>query len=88
MVYDAMQSYTSGRSMRTNIDIDDALIAEAMAATGHSTKKGVVEEALRQIVAERRAREALQDLRGIGWDGDREAMRRQWAFEPASRDGR
>ena len=74
--------------MRTNIDIDDSLIAEAMAVTGHSTKKGVVEEALRQIVAERRAREALQELRGIGWDGDVEAMRKQWEFEPPSLDGK
>lgn len=73
--------------MRTNIDIDDVLIEEAMAVTGHSTKKGVVEEALRQIVAERRAREALRDLRGIGWEGDRAAMGRQWTFEPPSRDG-
>jgi Arc/MetJ family transcription regulator len=36
--------------VRTNIDIDDALIAEAMAATGLSTKKAVVEEALRRLI--------------------------------------
>lgn len=68
--------------MRTNIEIDDELMAEAMALTGHSTKKGVVEEALRQIVAEQRARRALKDLRGIGWEGDLEAMRKQWEFDP------
>jgi len=32
--------------MRTNIDIDDVLMAEAQAACGHATKKQTVEEAL------------------------------------------
>lgn len=31
--------------MRTNIVIDDTLMAEAMQVTGISTKRGVVEEA-------------------------------------------
>lgn len=62
--------------MRTNIDIDDDLLLEAMAATGLSTKKATVEEALRQIVASRRRRDALRSLEGVGWDGDLDAMRR------------
>ena len=33
--------------MRTNIVIDDALLAEALLCTGLSTKKAVIEEALR-----------------------------------------
>ncbi len=37
--------------MRTNIVIDDDLMAEAMKATGLKTKKAVVEEALRRLVA-------------------------------------
>ena len=31
--------------MRTNIEIDDELLSEAMAATGLATKKATVEEA-------------------------------------------
>lgn len=61
--------------MRTNIDIDDELLQEAMAATGLTTKKATVEEALRLVVSHKRRREALRSTAGIGWDGDLEAMR-------------
>ena len=62
--------------MRTNIDIDDELMAEAMRATGLRTKKATVEEALRRVLADRDARQAIRELRGLGWDGDLDAMRR------------
>ncbi|MBS0643003.1 MAG: type II toxin-antitoxin system VapB family antitoxin [Acetobacteraceae bacterium] len=61
--------------MRTNIDIDDDLLAEAMAATGLPTKKATVEEALRLLVVRHRRRSALAGLAGIGWEGDLDAMR-------------
>lgn len=61
--------------MRTNIDIDDHLMAEAMAATGLATKKAIVEEALRQLVRRRQRQDALSDMAGLGWDGDLDAMR-------------
>jgi Arc/MetJ family transcription regulator len=66
--------------MRTNIDIDDALLAEAMAATGLATKKATVEEALRRLVLTKSRRDALESIRGIGWPGDLDAMRegRAW----------
>ena len=62
--------------MRTNIEIDDELLSEAMAATGLATKKATVEEALRLVVSQKRRREALRSTAGIGWDGDLETMRR------------
>jgi Arc/MetJ family transcription regulator len=62
--------------MRTNIDIDDELMAEAMKATGKKTKKATVEEALREIVRLSRQRQALKDLEGLGWEGDLDEMRR------------
>ena len=62
--------------MRTNIEIDDDLLDEAMAATGLATKKATVEEALRQVVAQRRKRQAIEASAGIGWEGDLDAMRR------------
>jgi Arc/MetJ family transcription regulator len=60
--------------MRTNIEIDDVLMAEAMQASGLSTKRGTVEEALRRMVAIWRQHEIMQ-LEGIGWEGDLDDMR-------------
>jgi Arc/MetJ family transcription regulator len=57
--------------MRTTIDIDDDLLAAAMAATGLPTKGATVEEALRCLVRLHGQIEALDDLAGIGWDDDR-----------------
>jgi Arc/MetJ family transcription regulator len=37
--------------MRTNIDIDDDLMREAMRATGTTTKKAAVEASLRKLIA-------------------------------------
>ena len=64
--------------MRTNIDIDDALLAEAMVAAGKSTKKATVEEALRRLIQLERQRQAFDSLRGIGWEGDLEEIRSRW----------
>ena len=61
--------------MRTNIDIDDGLIAAAMAATGLPTKKATVEEALRRLVQRHRQKQAIADMAGLGWEGDLDAMR-------------
>ena len=66
---------------RTNIEIDDELLAQAMEATGATTKKATVEEALRQVVKKHEARKAIVDLRGIGWEGDLDEMRRDRNFD-------
>ena len=62
--------------MRTNIDIDDRLIADVMKASGAKTKKEAVDSALRhylQILGQRR----ILDYKGkLKWEGDLEAMRR------------
>jgi Arc/MetJ family transcription regulator len=62
--------------MRTRIDIDEKLLAEAMDATGLTTKKAVIEEALRGIVRQHRRRQALRDMVGVGWEGDLDTMRK------------
>ena len=62
--------------MRTNIEIDEALLREAMAVTGLLTKKATVEEALTQLVMQSRRRAAIENTAGIGWEGDLDAMRR------------
>lgn len=61
--------------MRTNIDIDDDLLAQAMRASGLSTKRATVEEALRQLVSSHERREALNSSAGIDWEGDLDEMR-------------
>jgi Arc/MetJ family transcription regulator len=54
--------------MRTNIDIDDQLMAHAMEASGFKTKKDAVEEGLR-LLARRKTYEGLRALRGqLVWD--------------------
>lgn len=53
---------------RTNIDIDDDLMANAMAALGQTTKKGTVEAALRLATRRERLKQAIKNLAGIGWD--------------------
>ena len=60
--------------VRTNIELDDELVAEAMAATGLPTKRATVEEALRVLLQHRR-KTALANLAGLGWEGDLDAMR-------------
>jgi Arc/MetJ family transcription regulator len=67
--------------MRTNIEIDDALIARAMKASGLSTKRAAVEEGLRLLVRVREQAEALKSLQGLGWEGDFDEMRRGWGPE-------
>jgi len=61
--------------MRTNIEIDDDLMAQAMRLTGLPTKRAVVEEGLRLIVRLRKQAQALKALKGLGWEGDLDEMR-------------
>ncbi|WP_274629985.1 type II toxin-antitoxin system VapB family antitoxin [Arvimicrobium flavum] len=61
--------------MRTNIELDDKLMAEAMQITGLKTKKAAVEEALRRMVTTERRRAAIKNLAGMGWEGDLDQMR-------------
>jgi Arc/MetJ family transcription regulator len=61
--------------MRTNIEINDKLLSQAMAAAGLSTKRATVEEGLRLLVRVREQARALAKLRGLGWEGDLDEMR-------------
>jgi Arc/MetJ family transcription regulator len=61
--------------MRTNIELDEELLEEAMAATGLPTKRATVEEALRSLVRRYRQKAAIANLAGLGWDGDLAATR-------------
>ncbi len=61
--------------MRTNIVIDDKLMADAVALSGGQTKRAVVAEALRQFVRLKKQAEILKLYGKIDWQGDLEAMR-------------
>ena len=62
-------------NMRTNIVIDDKLMADAIELSGLDTKKAVVEEALKLFVQLKRQNE-IRKLRGkLQWEGNLEEMR-------------
>jgi Arc/MetJ family transcription regulator len=61
--------------MRTNIEIDDQLMTEVMKITGAKTKREAVDAALKRTLRAARQLEALEALRGIGWEGDLDEMR-------------
>ncbi|HET9192127.1 MAG TPA: type II toxin-antitoxin system VapB family antitoxin [Vicinamibacterales bacterium] len=61
--------------MRTNIDIDDDLMRQAMRTSGAKTKRAAVEEGLRLLIRTRR-QGRLRRLRGkVRWEGDLEKSR-------------
>ncbi len=67
--------------MRTNIEIDDRLMQNAMRCSGVKTKRGTVEAALRLLV-QTRAQAGIRRLRGkIKWQGDLESLRASRAPE-------
>jgi Arc/MetJ family transcription regulator len=62
--------------MRTNIVIDDRLMAEALRISGARTKRQVVEEGLRLLIR-LKSQEQIRHLRGkVRWTGDLDSMRR------------
>jgi Arc/MetJ family transcription regulator len=62
--------------MRTNIDIDDRLMAAAQAASGRPTKKETVEEALRLLVKLRAQKKMDRAFGRYPWSGDLDEMRK------------
>ena len=61
--------------MRTNIELDDALLDEARRILGTSTKRETVDAALREVVARERRLELLALRGSVRWEGDLEASR-------------
>lgn len=61
---------------RTNIEIDDELVAEAMSLTGARTKRELVEIALRRLIEKGSLYRKVRRLRGkLAWRGDVDAWR-------------
>jgi Arc/MetJ family transcription regulator len=81
-VYTLYQLYTrwifltrSNLDMRTNIEIDDKLMRDALKATGLKTKKDAVELGLKTLIRLKK-QENIRSLRGkLKWSGDLDDMR-------------
>lgn len=62
--------------MRTNIDIDDNLMADAQEVSGFTTKKQTVEEALRLMIRLRRQQDVGAAFGKFRWRGNLDRSRR------------
>lgn len=61
--------------MRTNIEIDDKLMKEAMRSANTKTKRETVEAGLRMLI-QIKGQENIRKLRGkVKWEGDLDEMR-------------
>ena len=65
--------------MQIQVTVDDELVAETMAAAGLPSQEATIETALRNLLRHSKLRQAVEDLRGTGWDGDLDAMREGWS---------
>lgn len=61
---------------RTNIDIDDDACTTVMVRYSFATKRDAVNFALRQVAAEPFSVDEARAMRGDGWEGDLEELRR------------
>ena len=62
--------------MRTNIEIDDALMARAMKLAGTRTKRETVERALKLLIQLRQQERILAARGKLRWRGNLDATRR------------
>jgi Arc/MetJ family transcription regulator len=62
--------------MRTNIEVDDELMAEALRLTGLKTKRAVVEAGLRMLIRLKRQEDILQLAGKVQWEGNLDESRR------------
>jgi Arc/MetJ family transcription regulator len=61
--------------MRTNIEIDDKLMKEAMRSANTKTKKETVEAGLRMLI-QVKGQTGIRKLRGkVKWEGDLDELR-------------
>ncbi len=60
---------------RTNLELDDFLVAEVMRRYGVTTKRAAVDLALRRLVANGMTRLEVLEMQGTGWYGDLSEIR-------------
>ena len=65
-----------------SIEVDEELVQRAMRLTGEETPGAAVQRALQELVdRSKRRHEGMQELEGIGWEGDLDEMRRDRDFD-------
>lgn len=70
-----------GVMSRTNVDLDDALVEEAMRRYGLPSKRAAVDLALRRLVGDGMGVEEALAMEGSGWEGDLDELRTPDAAE-------
>lgn len=70
--------------MKTNIDIDDELVKDAMKALGVKTKKEAVEAGLKEILRRERIKKVAES-EGIGWGWDDYLEKRNASEKPKTK---
>jgi Arc/MetJ family transcription regulator len=68
---------------RTNVEIDEKLIRRVMRRYGLPTKRAAVDLALRRLDLEPMSRDEALAMRGTGWEGDLDELRRGYLQSPS-----
>lgn len=79
-IYENATKAFEKENVRTNIIMEEPLVAEAQAITGIKTKSGVVHYALREVVRRARQKELLKLQGKIVWEGDLDSIRQSRAL--------
>jgi Arc/MetJ family transcription regulator len=61
--------------MRTNVELDDALVKKAMKITRITTKKALINKALEELIKSNSRKEMLEYIDSGIWEGNLKAMR-------------
>jgi len=56
--------------MRTNVDVDEQLVARVMQRYGLRTKRAAIDLALRRLDVDPMTRDEALGMRGTGWESD------------------
>jgi Arc/MetJ family transcription regulator len=67
--------------MRTNVEIGDDLMRDALRLTGLKTKRAVVEAGLRMLIRVKGQEKMLELAGKVHWDGDLDEMRQDRNFD-------
>jgi Arc/MetJ family transcription regulator len=66
---------------RTNVELDDELVARVMRRYRVSTKRAAIDLALRRLDLEPMSRDEALAMQGTGWEGDLDELRSGWSRE-------
>ena len=75
-VYDMTNIYTREAEMRTNVVIDDKLMASVLKVSGLTTKKDAIEEGLKLLLQVKRQKDIKRFRGKLNWSGNLDEMRR------------